>query len=117
MGQKSRVFIAEDHALVREGIHHFPEQQRILEVVGEVGDGEEAVRGALDLKPDVAIIDIAMPRLNGIDATGCIKRSRSSIAILVLTALTTMSIFSPFKSSSTRPPIMGQSPVHSYACQ
>ncbi|MGA7676944.1 MAG: response regulator transcription factor, partial [Dehalococcoidia bacterium] len=71
--EKIKILIADDHAFVREGTRRILEQEPDLEVVAEAGDGEEAVRLASDLKPDVAIIDVAMPKLDGIEATRRIK--------------------------------------------
>jgi DNA-binding NarL/FixJ family response regulator len=84
--EKIRILIADDHTLVREGTRQRLEREEDFEVVGEAGDGEEAVRLANQLKPDVAIIDVAMPNLNGIEATKQIKESRPATAILVLSA-------------------------------
>jgi NarL family two-component system response regulator LiaR len=81
-----RVLIADDHAMVREGTRELLEQETDLTVVAEAGDGEEAVRLAGAFKPDVAIIDISMPRLNGIEATKQIKALYPSLAVLILTA-------------------------------
>lgn len=81
-----RVLIADDHTMVREGTRELLEQETDLTVVAEAGDGEEAVRLADTFKPDVAIIDISMPRLNGIEATKQIKALYPSLAILILTA-------------------------------
>jgi NarL family two-component system response regulator LiaR len=83
---KIRILIADDHAVVREGTRRILEQEQDLEVVAEARDGEEAVRLATGLKPDVAIIDIAMPRLDGIEATKQIKATCPTIAVLILTA-------------------------------
>ena len=84
--EKIKVFLAEDHVLMREGTREFLEREEDIEVVGEAGDGEEAVRLATQLRPDVAIIDIAMPGLNGIEVTKRIKAQKPSTAILILTA-------------------------------
>ena len=84
--KKIRILIADDHAFVREGTRRILEQEPDLEVVAEAGDGEEAVRLASDLKPDVAIIDVAMPKLDGIEATRRIKALCPAVAVLVLSA-------------------------------
>jgi NarL family two-component system response regulator LiaR len=84
--EKIRILIADDHALVREGTRQRLEREEDFEVVGEAADGEEAVRLTKQLKPNVAIIDIAMPNLNGIEATKRIKESQPSTAVLVLSA-------------------------------
>jgi len=84
--EKIRILIADDHALVREGTRQRLEREEDFEVVGEAADGEEAVKLTKQLKPNVAIIDIAMPNLNGIEATKRIKESQPSTAVLVLSA-------------------------------
>jgi len=81
-----KILIADDHAVVREGTRQILEQEPDLDVVAEAADGEEAVRLASSFKPDVAIIDIAMPRVNGIEATKQIKTLYPTIAVLILTA-------------------------------
>jgi len=83
---KIKILIADDHAVVREGTRRILEQEPDMEVVGEAGDGEEAVNLATSLKPDVAIIDIAMPKLDGIEATKRIKATWPSINVLILSA-------------------------------
>ena len=83
---KIKILIADDHAVVREGTRRILEQEPDMEVVGEAGDGEEAVNLAASLKPDVAIIDIAMPKLDGIEATKRIKATWPSINVLILSA-------------------------------
>ena len=84
--KKIKILIADDHAFVREGTRRILEQEPDLEVVAEAGDGEEAVRLASDLKPDVALIDVAMPKLDGIEATRQIKALCPAVAVLVLSA-------------------------------
>lgn len=83
---KIRILIAEDHAVVREGTRELLDREEDLEVVAEAGDGEEAVRLATSQRPDVVLMDIAMPKLDGIEATKRIKAIHPAIAVLVLTA-------------------------------
>jgi NarL family two-component system response regulator LiaR len=83
---KIRVLIADDHAVVREGTRQILEQEPDIDVVAEAADGEEAVRLAGSSRPDVAIIDIAMPNIDGIEATRQIKALYPSIAVLILSA-------------------------------
>ncbi|MFC2071237.1 response regulator [Chloroflexota bacterium] len=83
---KIKILIADDHAVVREGTRQILEKEPDLDVVAEAGDGEEAVQLAGSFKPDVAIIDIAMPKLDGIEATKQIKALYPAIAVLILSA-------------------------------
>jgi len=83
---KLRVLIADDHPLVREALHQALDGEEDMEVVAEAGDGEEAVNLATELKPDVVVMDIVMPGLNGIEATRRLKQIAPDIAILILTA-------------------------------
>ncbi len=86
MKSKITVLLVDDHAIVREGTRELIERVPDLEVVGEAGDGEEAVQLAVELEPKVVVMDIAMPRLNGIEATREIKRRLPSTGVLVFTA-------------------------------
>jgi DNA-binding NarL/FixJ family response regulator len=69
--------LGDDHTLVRQGLRKILEEKREWEVVAEAGDGREAVRQALALRPDVMVLDIGMPLLNGIEATRQIVRRHS----------------------------------------
>jgi NarL family two-component system response regulator LiaR len=60
---KTRILIADDHAMLREGMRNLLEQEKDFELVGEATDGEEAVQIAKELKPDIVIMDIVMPRM------------------------------------------------------
>ena len=84
--EKIRILLADDHVLVREGTKELLEREDDLEVVAEAGDGKTAVQLAARQRPDVVIMDFAMPKLNGIEATKQIKAIDPNIAILVLTA-------------------------------
>jgi DNA-binding NarL/FixJ family response regulator len=81
-----RILLADDHAMVREGTREILDHYSDLDVVGEAEDGDQAVQLAARLQPDVVLMDIGMPRLNGIEATRRIKAQYPQIAILVLTA-------------------------------
>ncbi|HLA81955.1 MAG TPA: response regulator transcription factor [Thermoleophilia bacterium] len=80
-----KVLVADDHQLLREGTREFLDREPDIEVVAEASDGREAVDLAHSLLPDVVIMDISMPRLNGLEATREIKKAHPDIAVLVLT--------------------------------
>jgi two-component system, NarL family, response regulator LiaR len=81
-----RVLIADDHAVVRQGLRTFLALQEEIEVVGEAADGEEAVEAAGRLAPDVALVDLVMPRLDGIGAIRRIRELSPGTRVIVLTS-------------------------------
>ena len=85
MSQKINILLADDHTLLRSGIRALLKDEQDMVIVGEAGDGREAVRLAAQLKPNVILMDIAMPLLNGLEATRQIKREHPDIKVLILT--------------------------------
>jgi len=81
-----RVLLADDHAVVRQGTRELLERETEIDVIAEASDGKEAVHLAIKERPDVVVMDFAMPELNGIEATRQIKAVEPGIAVLVLTA-------------------------------
>lgn len=84
--RKIHILIADDHALMRVGIRSMLESQSAFDVTGECCDGESAVKMAQEIKPDVIIMDLMMPRMNGAEATKAILESNPEIKIIVLTS-------------------------------
>lgn len=80
----TRILIADDHGVVRGGLRLLLDRQPGFEVVGEAGDGVEAVREALSLRPDIVIVDVAMPLMTGIQAAREIRSQAPEIQVLVL---------------------------------
>jgi two-component system, NarL family, response regulator LiaR len=81
-----KILLAEDHIIVREGTRQLLEQSQDMEVIGEASDGMEAVQLATDLHPDVVVMDVRLPRLNGIEATRTITSHFPEIRVLILSA-------------------------------
>jgi two-component system response regulator NreC len=81
---KLRILLGDDHTLLRQGLRKILQERPDWEVVAEAGDGREAVRQALAVQPDIAILDIGMPLMNGIEATRQIVRRRPDIHVLIL---------------------------------
>jgi DNA-binding NarL/FixJ family response regulator len=84
-GPALRIFLAEDHEMVREGLKALVNSQPDMEVVGEAGDGHAAIAGVIDLRPDVVVMDISMPKMNGLEATEKLKEACPQVKVLTLT--------------------------------
>jgi two-component system response regulator NreC len=82
---KLRIFLADDHAVLREGLRMLVDSQADMECVGEASDGREAVRAVSELLPDVAVLDVSMPELNGLQAAQKIKQCCPQVKVLTLT--------------------------------
>lgn len=80
-----RVLIVDDHAILRDGIRSLLERQEDIQVVGEAGDGRQALELAAAVKPDIVLMDINMPEMNGLDATRLIVEQQPGIKVLILT--------------------------------
>lgn len=83
---KIGILVVDDHPLLREAMRNVFEQHQDMEVLGEAGDGEEAIKLSSELKPDIVIMDIVMPKLSGIEATKQIRKVSPTTAVLILTA-------------------------------
>jgi DNA-binding NarL/FixJ family response regulator len=81
-----RIFLADDHVVLREGLRSLVNAQSDMMVVGEAGNGRTALQQAREIQPDVVIMDVSMPDLNGIQVTERLKRSCQKIMVLILTA-------------------------------
>jgi two-component system response regulator NreC len=81
---KLRILLGDDHTIVRQGLRKILEEGTEWEVVGEAGDGRSAVQQAVELHPDLVVLDIGMPLLNGIEATRQIVRRLPSVPVLIL---------------------------------
>lgn len=85
-GNVIRILLVDDHALVREGTRRLLETEKDVEVVAEASNGEEAIEVARSLLPDIAVMDISMPGIGGIEATRAIKKNCPETAVLILSA-------------------------------
>ncbi len=86
MSESIRVVLADDHAVVRKGIREFLEEAGDIAVVAEAADGDAALEAIRNTKPDVAVLDIQMPRRTGIEVTRAVRDERLPVGVLVLTA-------------------------------
>lgn len=85
MNTKVKIIIAEDHTILRDGLRALLSTQKEFEVIGEAGDGREAIRVVDKLEPDLVLIDLSMPKLNGMEAIHEIKRRNPQIKVIALT--------------------------------
>jgi len=99
---KTRVLLADDHGIIREGLRLKLAQVQDLEVVAEASDGREAVRLANEVRPDLVIMDIAMPNLNGIQATEQILKQNSAIRVIILSMYSDESYLSQVLSAGAK---------------
>src|SRR5262245_37485488 len=82
---KLRIFLADDHVMIREGLKMLINSQSDMEIIGEANNGKVAVQQIPQLQPDVAVLDISMPELNGLQATEALKKALPRLKILILT--------------------------------
>ncbi|MBQ2630076.1 MAG: response regulator transcription factor [Kiritimatiellae bacterium] len=102
MSSKLKILIVDDHAIVRDGLAAILKFQKDMTVVGEADDGQSAIQKAQELRPDIILMDLMMPNMNGTDATAAIKRILPNTQILILTSYGTSSDLSrAFKNGAT----------------
>ncbi len=96
-----KVFISDDHAIIREGLRLLLESRLDIKVIGEAENGRETVINVQGLRPDIVILDIAMPELNGIEATRLIKKRCSHTEVIILSMYASMEvIFQAFRAGA-----------------
>lgn len=83
--KKVNIFLADDHVILRDGLKHILMEDSTIEITGEAGDGREALEKIDKLKPDLAILDISMPTLSGLEAARVIRKYNKTIKLLILT--------------------------------
>lgn len=98
--KKCRVLLVDDHPMWRFGMIALLEMEPDMQVVGEAGDGEEGVRLAVELQPDLVLMDIVMPGIDGVEATRQIVRACPNTAILIMTMLDDDSVFDAMRAGA-----------------
>ncbi|HVM48890.1 MAG TPA: response regulator transcription factor [Candidatus Acidoferrum sp.] len=83
--KKVRVLLADDHTVVRDGLRLLVNGQKDMRVVGEAGDGQEAIKKARELRPDVVVMDLSMPKVNGLQATERLRTEHPDLKVVALT--------------------------------
>src|SRR5690349_24370535 len=83
--EKIRVLIVDDHPLFRQGVRHTLEATKDIEVIGEAPDGQRAIQMAETFAPDIMLVDINLPGLNGLEVTRVVRRRQPQIAVIILT--------------------------------
>ena len=102
-----RILVADDHGIVRQGLVSLIEKQPNIDVVGEAKDGQEALELAKELSPDIVIMDVSMPNLNGADATRLILRDNPGIRVIALSMHTEKHIVRAILQAGATAPAQG----------
>jgi DNA-binding NarL/FixJ family response regulator len=107
---KTSILLVDDHALLRHGLSAVLSMQKDFEVVGEASDGQEAVRIADKLQPDIVIMDLAMPKMDGVEATRLVKQHNPNIRVVILTSFGTSADVSRALAAGASGAIMKDTP-------